>query len=78
MITPQSMSDLVVSSIDAGLLRREAAEVGRAAKLEVTAQGKALLRRAYPIVAATNRDSFAALSRHEQATLGDLLRKLLA
>jgi DNA-binding MarR family transcriptional regulator len=78
MVTPQSMSDSIAALIDAGLLRRRALEPGRAAKLEVTAQGKTLLNRATPVVETTNQQSFAALTSKERDQLGMLLRKLLS
>ncbi|MEY2934994.1 MAG: hypothetical protein RL033_5743 [Pseudomonadota bacterium] len=77
MVTPQSMSELIATLLDAGLLSREAIQPGRQAELEVTGLGKALLRKAYPVVEATNRESFAALTGAERQLLGELLRKLL-
>src|SRR5688572_981023 len=49
MVTPQSMSDSIATLIDAGLLKRAAVKPGRAAKLDVSGRGKALLRKAYPV-----------------------------
>jgi DNA-binding MarR family transcriptional regulator len=78
MITPQSMSESIGRLLSLGLLRRDEVVPGHAARLSVTLTGKALLRRAYPVVEATNRESFSALSGRERDQLGDLLRKLLA
>jgi DNA-binding MarR family transcriptional regulator len=77
LVTPQSMSDSLANLIDAGLLERGAFQAGRAAQLEVSAQGKALLRKAYPIVAEADRVSFAPLSDKEQTLLSQLLTKQL-
>lgn len=77
MVTPQSMSESIAGLITAGLLARETPEPGRAARLALTAAGKALLRKAYPIVKAADEACFTSLSSSERERLGDLLGKLL-
>lgn len=77
MVTPQSMSELVTTLIEGGLLLRRDVTPGRAARLEVTKKGKALLDKAYPVVEATEREAFATLSAKEREQLGELLEKLL-
>jgi DNA-binding MarR family transcriptional regulator len=78
MVTPQSMSELIAALAEAELLQRGVAEPGRASDLRVTSKGKALLKKAYPVVEETQRDAFAALTAKEREQLGGLLRKLLA
>jgi DNA-binding MarR family transcriptional regulator len=78
MVTPQSMSELITTLVEAALLRRSDVPVGRAANLRVTAKGRALLQRAYPIVEETDNNAFMILSAGEREQLGQLLRKLLA
>jgi DNA-binding MarR family transcriptional regulator len=78
MVTPQSMSELIATLVEAELLQRSDVPAGRAANLRVTAKGKALLQRAYPIVKQADGKAFAALSAKEREQLGQLLRKLLA
>jgi len=77
MITPQSASESLGALESQGLIARAPAEPGRASKLELTAQGKALLRRAYPVVENVQREIFRGLSKREQVLLGQLLRKVL-
>jgi DNA-binding MarR family transcriptional regulator len=77
MVRPQSMSESLAELIEAGWITRGAAERGRAAKLRLTPKGRKLLSKAYPVVEATNRESFAALSSKEHAELALLLRKII-
>lgn len=77
MVTPQSMSESIAGLITAGFLARETPEPGRAARLALTAAGRALLRKAYPIVKAADEACFTSLSSSERERLGDLLGKLL-
>jgi DNA-binding MarR family transcriptional regulator len=78
MVTPQSLSESLSRLLDAGLVERGHPEPGRAARLGLTTAGRALLTATYPVVEAFNRDSFAALTGSEQATLGRLLARLIA
>jgi DNA-binding MarR family transcriptional regulator len=78
LVTAQSMSDSIAALIDADLLTRAPNQPGRAARLEVTTKGRALLRKAYPIVAQREEEAFAALTATERTTLARLLRKVLA
>jgi len=78
MVTPQSMSESIAGLIAAGLLVRDEVEPGRAAHLDVTAEGKALLRKAYPVVKAADEDCFTSLSPSERERLAGLLGKLVA
>jgi len=77
MVTPQSMSDSIGALVSAGLLVRHAVERGRTARLEVTAEGKAVLRRAYPVVEAANDACFTMLSSSQRRNLKALLGKVL-
>jgi DNA-binding MarR family transcriptional regulator len=77
MITPQSVSESLGTLVKQGLIARAPGELGRASELQVTSPGRALLRRAYPLVEHSQREIFSALSVREQATLGELLRKML-
>src|SRR3954471_6322895 len=77
MVTPQSMSDSIGALVSAGLLVRHAVERGRTARLEVTAEGQAVLRRAYPVVEAANDACFTMLSSSQRRHLMDLLDRLL-
>lgn len=77
MITPQSASESLAALAAQGLIARERAEPGKASQVEVTATGKAVLRRAYPIVERVTLEVFGSLSRREQSKLAELLRKLL-
>lgn len=78
MITPQSVSESLARLVDAGLVARTDESPGRSAALELTASGRRLLARAYPIVERSNQESFAALSERERSELGRILSKLLA
>ncbi len=78
MVTPQSMSDSIADLIAARLLARGTVEKGRPARLEVTRKGKALLAKAYPLVAAIEARSFKALTKGERTELGRLLTQVLA
>ena len=77
LITPQSMSESLVGLIDAGHLTRDEIEPGRPARLRLTEAGRALLDTAYPVVKASDRDVFAALTDRDRAELGRILRTLL-
>jgi len=77
MVTPQSMSESLAGLLAARLLTREEGGPGRAARLEVTAEGKALLRKAYPVVKAADDACFTSLSSSERKALSVLLRRLL-
>jgi len=77
MVTPQSMGESIVALAAAGLLARDDVEPGRPARLDVTAKGKALLRKAYPVVKAADEACFISLSTSERRVLGRLLGKLL-
>jgi DNA-binding MarR family transcriptional regulator len=46
--------------------------------LDLTAAGRRLLERAYPLVLAVEAQSFRGLTHRERAQLGRLLGKLLA
>jgi DNA-binding MarR family transcriptional regulator len=77
MITPQSVSESLSGLIDAGVIARTEAERGRSAQLALTAAGRKLLAKAYPIVEQCDRDSFAALTKADRSELARLLRKLV-
>lgn len=77
MVTPQSMGESIGTLIDAGLLARDDVEPGRAARLIVTAKGKALLRKAYPVVKAADDECFTSLTTSDRKVLSGLLGKLL-
>ena len=77
MVTPQSMSESIAGLLAAGLLRRDRPKRGWATKVALTAAGTALLRKAYPVVEASNRESFSGLTSNERKQLRHLLRKLL-
>lgn len=77
MITPQSVSESLAALVDAGLCTRGEMEAGRPAHLRLTAAGKRSLLKAYPIVEASNRESFEALTSAERADLARLLGKLM-
>lgn len=76
-ITPQSMSESLAGLVDAGFVVRDDVERGRAARLRLTVAGRRLLKKAYPLVEQSNRDSFAALNSSERAELARLFHKLL-
>lgn len=78
MVTPQSMSESLTALMDAGWIARRALERGHAAELQLTPQGRRLLTKAYPVVLATNRESFAGLTSAERAELARLLHKLIS
>lgn len=78
MVTPQSMSESLAALLQSGYVDRDEPGPGRAAQLRLSAAGRRLLARAYPVIEATNRDSFAALSPAERSDLARLLHKLLA
>lgn len=77
MITPQSVSESLGTLVNQGLISRAAGELGLPSQLQVTNAGRALLRRAYPLVEDSQREIFSALSAREQVVLGELLRKML-
>lgn len=77
MITPQSVSESLGTLVQQGLISRTAGDVGHPSQLRVTHAGRALLRRAYPLVEQSQRESFSALSVRQQAALGELLRKMI-
>lgn len=78
MVTPQSMSESLASLLEAGLVARlEVPSPGRPVGLAITAAGRRLLERAYPVVAETNEQSFAALTASEKKTLAALLTRVL-
>lgn len=77
MITPQSVSESLRTLIQQGLISRAPNQLGQPSQLRVTSAGRAMLRRAYPLVEHSQRESFSALSAREQATLTELLRKML-
>jgi DNA-binding MarR family transcriptional regulator len=77
LVTPQSMSESVAGLVRAGLVERDEARSGQATRLRLTETGRELLRRAYPVVAATEQDGFGALSAAERDDLRRLLHKLL-
>src|SRR5688500_12487862 len=74
MITPQSASESLAALVDAALIERGDRGPGRAAELRLTAAGRRLLTRAYPVVEACDRELFARLSRAERAELARVLR----
>jgi DNA-binding MarR family transcriptional regulator len=78
LVTPQSMSESLASLIAAGWVDRVDAAPGHPAQLRVSATGRRLLGRAYPVVEATNRDGFAALTSKERQELLRILGKLVA
>jgi DNA-binding MarR family transcriptional regulator len=77
LVTPQSMSESLVGLLRAGLVERDEAGSGQPARVRLTEAGRELLRRAYPVVEATDRVGFGALNTDERADLGRLLRKLM-
>jgi DNA-binding MarR family transcriptional regulator len=77
LVTPQSMSELLVGLVKAGLISRDAVEPGRSARIHLADAGRHLLTVAYPVVQDVNREVFTALTDVERATLDALLRKLL-
>lgn len=77
MITPQSMSESLASLLHEGLISRDEPAPGHAARVQLTAAGRALLAKANPLVEACNRDSFAALTAAERASLARVFDKLL-
>jgi len=78
MVTPQSMSELLVSLRDDGLIKRDAPAPGRAAQVQLTASGRRLLGKAYPVVEESNSEAFAVLSDTEYAELARICKKLLS
>ena len=78
MVTPQSMSELLATLGDERLIKRAAPAPGRAAQVQLTASGRRLLSKAYPVVEATNSEAFAVLNRAEHAELARMFKKLLA
>lgn len=77
MVTPQSMNESLEGLIASGLVARAPVAPGRAARLSVTAEGKALLRKAYPVVKAADEACFTSLSASEREGLARVLGKLL-
>jgi DNA-binding MarR family transcriptional regulator len=77
LVTPQSMSESLTGLLRAGLVERDEAGSGQAARVRLTGAGRDLLRRAYPVVQATDRDGFGALTAGERDDLRRLLQKLL-
>jgi DNA-binding MarR family transcriptional regulator len=77
MITPQSMSESLASLLADGLISRDEPGRGHAARVQLTAAGRRLLSRAYPLVEACNQESFASLTRAERRVLGTAFSKLL-
>ena len=77
LVTPQSMSESLARLIDAGLIDRGTVEPGRPAQLRLTAAGRSLLVRAYPVVSAHQDQAFAALTDAERAELVRILGKLV-
>ena len=78
MITPQSMSESLVSLRTDKLVTRSEPARGHAARVQLTAAGRRLLAKAYPLVEASNRESFAALTQSERKSLSHAFRKLLS
>jgi DNA-binding MarR family transcriptional regulator len=76
LITPQSASESLGALLTARLIVRRPARSGLKADVRLTAAGRALLQRAYPIIEATNRDGFAGLTQRERGELTRLLQKL--
>jgi len=77
MVTPQSMSESLARLIDAGLIGRGSVARGRPAQLALTAAGRDVLARAYPVVSAHQNEAFAVLTNAERAELARLLGKLM-
>jgi DNA-binding MarR family transcriptional regulator len=77
LITAQSASESLAALLDARLITRKRVPSGLKADVRLTAAGKALLQRAYPIIKTTNREGFQALTPRERDELGRLLEKLL-
>jgi DNA-binding MarR family transcriptional regulator len=77
LVTPQSMSESLTGLLRAGLVERDEAGSGQAARVRLTGAGRELLGRAYPVVRSLEGDNFGALTADERADLGRLLRKLL-
>jgi DNA-binding MarR family transcriptional regulator len=77
LITPQSMSESLASLEREGFIARGQPAPGRAMSLQLSAKGRKLLTLANPLVEDSNRESFAALTPKERATLARLLHKLL-
>jgi DNA-binding MarR family transcriptional regulator len=77
LITPQSMSESLQGLLQAGLIARSDVAPGHAARVSLTSAGRRLLAKAYPIVEASNRESFAALTVAERKQLSRIFGKLL-
>lgn len=77
MLTPQSLGESLAGLVHEGWIARTEAARGRAAQLRLSAKGRALLKQAYPVVRASNRAGFAALTRAECAVLARILHKLI-
>jgi DNA-binding MarR family transcriptional regulator len=77
MITPQSMSESLAGLLAERLISREEAARGHAARVQLTAAGRKLLARAYPLVEACDRESFEPLAAAERAALARAFNRLL-
>ena len=78
LVTPQSMSELLRGLIEDGLVERSGGDRrGQAHALELTAAGRAALRRAAPVIADLDRPDTLGLTATELAELNRLLGRVL-
>lgn len=77
LLTPQSLGEQVRSLVERGLIRRQGGVPrGRRIDLSLTQDGRALLRRATPLVRSLNQPSTLGLTSQEAAALNTLLHKV--
>lgn len=77
LVRPQSVAELLTSLLERGLVSRDGpGGRGRRAPLRLTEDGRALIERAFPLVAAYNAPEALGLTAEEAATLTRLLRRV--
>lgn len=77
MLRPQSVGELVAVLVDRGLVVREGpAGRGRRTGLSLTADGRAAVERALPLVRAFNAPAAIGVTDHEAADLVRVLRRV--
>jgi DNA-binding MarR family transcriptional regulator len=77
LVTPQSMGELIQSLERAGWVERDqGVGPGRRIGVRITAAGRAVLRRATPIVQALDVPETLGLTAQEATTLNELLHKV--
>lgn len=77
LVTPQSISEIVVQMQDVGLITRTPPQQrGGAIEVDLTARGRASLEATYPLVDALNEPAALGIDETEARTLNKLLRRV--